>query len=116
MAYGKVGRELGRNMGHRKALLENLVSSLIDHEQITTTRAKAKELRRLADKMITLAKQGDLHSRRLALRVVRDKQVNSKLFKVIGPRYKERKGGYTRTYFLGYRQGDGAPEVIIRLV
>lgn len=116
MAQGKVGRKLGRNMGHRKNLLTNLVKSLFEYEQIKTTRAKAKELRRLAEKMITLGKKGDLSSRRQALRVIGDKKINNKLINVLGPRYKERKGGYTRIYSLGTRQGDNAPEVLIKLV
>ncbi len=116
MAQGKVGRKLGRNMGHRKNLLNNLVKSLFEHEQIKTTRAKAKELRRLADKMITLGKKGDLASRRIALKFIREKKINQKLFAVLGPRYKDRKGGYTAIFFLGNRPGDNAPEVLIKLV
>jgi large subunit ribosomal protein L17 len=116
MAQGKVGRKLGRNMGHRKNLLNNLVKSLFDYEQIKTTTAKAKECRRVAEKMITLAKKGTLASRREALRVIRDKRINKKLVDVIAPRYKERKGGYTKIYLLGPRQGDGAFEVILKLV
>ena len=116
MAQGKVGRKLGRNMGHRKNLLNNLVKSLFDYEQIKTTRAKAKELKRLADKMITLGKKGDLASRRVALKFIRDKRINQKLFTVIAPRYKDRKGGYTQTFFLGVRQGDNSPYVLIKLV
>ncbi len=116
MAQGKVGRKLGRNMGHRKNLLNNLVKSLFDYEQIKTTTAKAKECRRVAEKMITLAKQGTLASRRETFKFIRDKRINKKLFDVIAPRYKERKGGYTRMYLLGPRQGDGAVESIIKLV
>lgn len=116
MAQGKVGRKLGRNMGHRKNLLNNLVKSLFDYEQIKTTTAKAKECRRLAEKMITLAKKGTLASRRDAFKFIRDKRINKKLFEVLVPRYKERKGGYTRMYLLEPRQGDGAVESIIKLV
>lgn len=116
MAQGKVGRKLGRNMGHRKNLLNNLVKSLFDYEQIKTTTAKAKECRRLAEKMITLAKKGTLTSRRDAFKFIRDKRINKKLFEVLAPRYKERKGGYTRMYLLEPRQGDGAVESIIKLV
>ncbi len=116
MAQGKVGRKLGRNMGHRKNLLNNLVKSLFEYEQIKTTTAKAKECRRAAEKMITLAKKGTLASRRDAFKFIRSKKVNKKLFEVIAPRYKERKGGYTKMFLLGPRQGDGAVESIIKLV
>ena len=97
-------------------MMRGLVTSLIRHERIQTTDAKAKELRRLGDKMVTLAKRGDLHARRLAARTVQDKEALSKLFDVLGPRYVERAGGYTRIIKLGHRQGDDAPISLIEFV
>lgn len=116
MRHRNAGRKLGRTSAHRTALLRNLVTSLLEHEQIETTDAKAKELRRVADKMITLGKRGDLHARRLALRVVRNDEVASKLFGPLAERYKERPGGYTRILKLRTRPGDAAPISIIELV
>ena len=118
MAYSK----LGRNSDQRKALLRDLVTDLIINERITTTEAKAKELRKIADKMITLAKDGSLHARRQAASFVRPEPANEtqdavqKLFAVIGPRYTERKGGYTRIIKTVPRRGDAAPMAIIELV
>lgn len=116
MRHNKAGRTLGRNSSHRRAMLRNMVTSLLDHDRITTTDARAKELRKLADKMITLGKRGDLHARRQALQVIQDKKVVAKLFERIAPRYQERPGGYTRIIKLGARPGDNASLAIIELV
>lgn len=116
MRHNKAGRTLGRNSSHRRAMLRNMVTSLLDHDRITTTDARAKELRKLADKMITLGKRGDLHARRQALQVIQDKKVVAKLFERIAPRYQERPGGYTRIIKLGARAGDNASLAIIELV
>lgn len=112
MAYSK----LGRNSSARKALLRSLVTSLLQHERIETTESKAKELRRVADQMITLGKRGDLHARRQALAFVLDEGVVAKLFGEIAEKYADRNGGYTRILKLGPRQGDNAPMAIIELV
>jgi large subunit ribosomal protein L17 len=116
MRHRKSGRKLGRTSSHRKALFRNMVTSLLDHESIQTTDAKAKELRGIADKMITLGKRGDLHARRQALSVIRDKEITQKLFGELADRYRERPGGYTRVIKLGHRVGDAAPVSIIQLV
>jgi large subunit ribosomal protein L17 len=116
MRHNKSGRKLGRNSSHRNAMMRNMVTSLIEHGRITTTDSRAKELRKLVDRMITLGKRGDLHARRQASQVIRTKQVLAKLFEQIGPRYKERPGGYTRIIKLGSRLGDNAPQSIIELV
>ncbi len=116
MPHQIAGRHLGRNTSQRKALFRGLVTELFRHERITTTEAKAKAVRGDAEKLITLAKRGDVHSRRLANRVLYDKSVSSKLFETLGPRYKERAGGYTRILKLGPRYGDAAPMVILELV
>jgi large subunit ribosomal protein L17 len=116
MRHNKSGKRLGRNSSNRRAMLRNMVTSLIDHEKITTTDARAKELRKLADRMITLGKRGDLHARRQVLAVIRDRKVVAKLFDQVGPRYKDRPGGYTRIYKLGSRLGDNAPLSQIELV
>ncbi len=116
MRHRKAGRKLGRTTAHREMLLRNLVTSLFRYEKIVTTEAKAKELRKLADKVITLAKRGDLHARRQAAEVVQDEDVLKKLFDTIGSRYKDRNGGYTRLTKLEYRMGDGAPLAAIELV
>ena len=112
MAY----RKLGRDISARKALLRSIVTSLFQHERIETTEAKAKELRKVADKMLTLAKRGDLHARRQVLAYMMDEDVVKKLFDEIAPKYKDRQGGYTRIIKTGVRQGDAAPMVIIELV
>ncbi|RVU54065.1 50S ribosomal protein L17 [Anaerosphaera multitolerans] len=109
-------RKLGRPTAHRKAMLRNLVTSLLREEKITTTTTRAKETRRMAEKMITLGKRGDLHSRRQALSYIYDEDVVTKLFEEIAPRYQDRNGGYTRIYKLGPRRGDGAEEAIVELV
>jgi len=116
MRHNKAGRRLGRKTSHREAMFRNMVTSLLDHGKITTTDAKAKEIRVVAERMITLGKRGDLHSMRLAASVIREKSVVSKLFSTIAPRYKERFGGYTRIIKLGIRQGDAAPVSLIELV
>jgi len=116
MRHRKAGRKLGRNAAHRKALFRNMVTSLLEHEQIKTTDAKAKELRGVAERMITLAKRGDLHARRQALSVIQSKDVTAKLFGELAERYRERPGGYTRVIKLGHRHGDAAPVSIIELV
>ncbi|MFA7404213.1 MAG: 50S ribosomal protein L17 [Pelobacteraceae bacterium] len=116
MRHSKAGRRLGRKTSHREAMFRNMVTSLLDHGKITTTDAKAKEIRVVAERMITLGKRGDLHSMRLAASVIREKSVVSKLFSTIAPRYKERLGGYTRIIKLGIRQGDAAPVSLIELV
>lgn len=116
MRHRKSGRKLGRDAAHRRSLMRNLVTALIEHERLQTTDAKAKELRSVADKLITLGKRGDLHARRQAAATIRDKDLVRKLFDVLGPRYAERQGGYTRIIKLGNRQGDAAPVSLIELV
>ena len=116
MRHRKSGRKLNRTSSHRKALMRNMVTSLLDHERIETTDAKAKELRGLTDRMITLGKRGDLHARRQALSVIRSKEVTAKLFDVLAERFRDRPGGYTRVIKVGNRVGDAAPISIIELV
>ena len=116
MRHRKKGRQLSRTSSHRKATLRNLVTSLFRHERIETTSAKAKELRPFAERLITLARRGDVHSRRLAGRKISDRQVLGKLFDDIAPRYLERPGGYTRILKLGNRKGDAAEMSLIELV
>lgn len=116
MRHNKAGRRLGRTTSHRTAMFRNMVTSFLNHEKITTTDAKAKELRSIAEKMITFGKKGDLNSMRLAAAYIRDKKVVTKLFSAIAPRYKERSGGYTRIVKLGIRPGDNAPLSMIELV
>jgi large subunit ribosomal protein L17 len=109
-------RKLGRQTDHRVAMLRNMTTSLIDKGRIETTETRAKEVRKTAEKMITLGKRGDLHARRQALSYVYDKNVVAKLFEEIAPKYSDRNGGYTRILKLGPRRGDGAEMVIIELV
>ncbi|WP_375569148.1 50S ribosomal protein L17 [Ahrensia marina] len=116
MRHGKSGRKLNRTSSHRKAMFANMAASLITHEQIKTTLPKAKELKPIVDKLVTLAKRGDLHARRQALSQVRDEAAVRKLFGVLGERYSERPGGYTRVLKAGFRFGDNAPVAIIELV
>jgi large subunit ribosomal protein L17 len=116
MRHLKQGRKLGRTTAHRKALLRNLATALLEHERIITTEPKAKELRRVADKLVTLGKRGNLHARRQALQTVRSDNVVQKLFNEIAPRFAERQGGYTRVLRLGYRPGDAAAMAVIELV
>jgi large subunit ribosomal protein L17 len=116
MRHRNQGRKLNRTPTHRAALLSSLASALIKHEQIATTLPKAKELRRVADRLITLAKRGDLHARRLAFARIRDEAMVAKLFDTLGPRYAGRPGGYTRVMKAGFRYGDAAPMAVIELV
>ena len=116
MRHGNGYRKLNRTHEHRKAMFANMASSLIEHEQIKTTLPKAKELRSIVDKLITLAKRGDLHARRLALSKIKQESAVSKLFETLGPRYADRPGGYTRVLKAGFRYGDMAPMAIIELV
>ena len=109
-------RKLNRTASHRKAMFANMASSLIEHEQIVTTLPKAKELRPFVEKLVTLAKKGDLTSRRLAIARTRNKEMSKKLFDVLGPRYKERSGGYIRIMKAGFRYGDNAPMAVIEFV
>ena len=116
MRHRKRGRHLNRNAAHRRSLFRNLSRALITHEQITTTLPKAKELRPFVEKLITLGKRGDLHARRQAASQLRDADMVKKLFDVLGPRYKERNGGYTRVLKAGFRYGDSAPVGVIEFV
>jgi large subunit ribosomal protein L17 len=116
MNHGKVYRKLGRKPEHRKAMFANMSAALIKHEQITTTVPKAKELRPIVEKLITLGKRGDLHARRQAIAQIRDVAMVKKLFDVLGPRYKDRKGGYCRILKAGFRYGDNAPVAVIEFV
>jgi large subunit ribosomal protein L17 len=116
MRHGKKGRALGRTSEHKEALLRNMAMSLFRHGRIETTEAKAKELRPFAEKLITLAKRGDLHSKRLAARHIQDRDVLVHLFDRIGPAAATRVGGYTRILKTGFRQGDGAETALIELV
>ncbi len=116
MRHRKSGRKLNKTASHRKAMFSNMATSLFRHERIQTTVPKAKELRRVAEKLITLAKRGDLHARRQAARMVRDQEILQKLFADLGPRFADRQGGYTRVLKIGVRTGDNAPLAIIELV
>ena len=116
MRHGISGRKLGRKSGHRNALLRNLAAALIKHEQITTTLPKAKDLRPIVEKLVTLGKRGDLHARRQAVSQMRDVDMVKKLFEVLGPRYQSRQGGYTRVLKAGFRYGDNAPVAVIEFV
>ena len=116
MRHNKSGRRLGRTTSHRVAMFRNMVTSFFSHERITTTDAKAKELRSIADKMVTLGKRGDLHALRQAASYIREKSVVTKLFTTIAPRYADRPGGYTRIVKLGLRPGDNAQLSMIELV
>jgi large subunit ribosomal protein L17 len=116
MRHGNSGRKLNRTAEHRRALFANMAAALFKHEQIVTTLPKAKDLRRVAERLITLAKRGDLHSRRLVAARLRDDKMVVKLFETLGPRYKDREGGYTRVLKAGFRYGDSAPVAVIELV
>ena len=116
MRHGIAHRKLGRTSSHRTALFANMAASLIKHEQITTTLPKAKELRPFVEKLVTLAKRGDLHARRIAISRVRDVTQVGKLFDTIGPRYKSREGGYIRVLKAGFRYGDNAAVAVIEFV
>ena len=116
MRHGNAHRKLNRTAEHRKAMFANMAAALIKHEQIVTTLPKAKELRPIVEKLITLGKRGDLHARRQAVAEIRDVPMVKKLFDVIGPRYKERHGGYCRILKAGFRYGDNAPVAVIEFV
>jgi len=116
MRHGVAHRKLNRTASHRKAMFANMAASLIEHEQIVTTLPKAKELKPIMDKLVTLAKRGDLHARRQAISQIRNKDQVAKLFATLGPRYTERNGGYTRVLKAGFRHGDNAPMAVIELV
>ena len=116
MRHRMRGRSFSRTSSHRKAMFESLCHALIKHEQITTTLPKAKDLRPIVEKLVTLGKRGDLHARRQAIAQMRDLAMVKKLFEVIGPRYKDRDGGYTRVMKAGFRYGDSAPVAVIEFV
>ena len=116
MRHGKAHRKLGRTTGHRTAMFANMSASLIKHEQIVTTLPKAKDLRPVVEKLITLGKRGDLHARRVAMSKLRDDGMVKKLFEVLGPRYQSSPGGYTRVLKAGFRYGDNAPMAVIEFV
>jgi large subunit ribosomal protein L17 len=116
MRHGYAHRKLGRTSSHRQAMFANMAASLIKHEQIVTTLPKAKELRPFVEKLVTLAKKGNLHSRRLAISRVRDVDQVGKLFATLGPRYSDRSGGYLRVLKAGFRYGDNAPMAVIEFV
>jgi large subunit ribosomal protein L17 len=116
MRHGRSGRRLNRTVSHRKALFSNMAASLIEHEQITTTLPKAKELRPIVEKLVTLGKRGDLHARRQAIAAIRSDALVKRLFDTIAPRYAERHGGYLRIMKAGFRQGDNAAMAVIEFV
>ena len=116
MRHGNSGRKLNRTASHRKAMFANMAAALIQHEQIVTTLPKAKELRPIVEKLVTLAKRGDLHARRQAVSRIRDEAMVGKLFATLGPRYAERNGGYLRVLKAGFRHGDNAPVAVIEFV
>ena len=116
MRHGMSGRKFSRTSSHRKAMFENMAAALLKHEQITTTLPKAKDLRPIVEKLITLGKRGGLHCRRQALSMLQDTTVTEKLFSAIAERYKERQGGYIRIVRAGFRYGDSAPMAVIELV
>jgi large subunit ribosomal protein L17 len=116
MRHGKVHRKFSRRSDHRRAMFANMCAALVKHEQIVTTLPKAKDLRPVVEKLVTLAKRGDLHARRQAIAQMRDLPMVKKLFEVIGPRYKGRNGGYTRVLKSGFRYGDSAPIAVIEFV
>jgi large subunit ribosomal protein L17 len=116
MRHRKSGRQLNRNSSHRKAMFQNMAVSLLRHEAIKTTLPKAKELRRIAEPFITMAKTDSVHKRRLAFNRLRDREIVGKLFNELGPRYKDRPGGYLRILKIGYRTGDSAPMAYVELV
>ena len=116
MRHGNANRKLNRTSSHRKAMFANMSAALIKHEQIVTTLPKAKELRPIVEKLITLGKRGDLHARRQAIAQMKDETQVKKLFDVLGPRYKDRNGGYIRILKAGFRFGDNAPQAVIEFV
>jgi len=116
MRHGISGRKLNRTSAHRKAMFSNMAVALLKHEQITTTLPKAKDLRRVVDRLITLGKRGGLHARRQALSTLSDRAITAKLFDVLAERYQDRPGGYTRVLKAGFRYGDAAPMAVVELV
>lgn len=116
MRHGKAGRKLNRTASHRKALFSNMAASLVEHEQIVTTLPKAKELRPIVEKLVTLGKRGDLAARRRAIAAIGDETLVARLFGTIAPRYADRNGGYTRILKAGFRHGDNAPMAVIEFV
>ena len=116
MRHGKSGRKLNRTASHRKAMFANMATSLIEHEQIVTTLPKAKEIRPIVEKLVTLGKRGGLHARRQAISAIRDAKQVAKLFDVLAPRYATRNGGYLRIMKAGFRQGDNAPLAVVEFV
>lgn len=116
MRHQHKGRQLGRTVAHKRAMLRNMATSLFKHERVVTTSTKAKELRPFAERLITLARRGDLHARRQVERHIRDREVSGRLFREIGPRFAARPGGYTRILWLGHRPGDGADLARIELL
>jgi len=116
MRHRNLKGKLGRTPSHRKAMLRNMAASLLEHERIQTTLAKAKEVRKMTDHVITLGKKESLHARRQVLELIPDKKLVKKVFDTLAPRYSERPGGYTRIYKMGYRRGDAAPLAVIELV
>lgn len=116
MRHGKSGRKLNRTASHRKAMFANMATSLIEHEQIVTTLPKAKEIRPIVEKLVTLGKRGDLHARRQAISAIRDVKQVAKLFETLAPRYASRNGGYLRIMKAGYRAGDNAPLAVVEFV
>ncbi|KFB09954.1 50S ribosomal protein L17 [Nitratireductor basaltis] len=116
MRHGKSGRKLNRTASHRKAMFANMAASLIEHEQIVTTLPKAKELRPIVEKLVTLGKRGDLHARRQAISAIRDEKLVRRLFETVAPRYASRNGGYLRIMKAGFRHGDNAPMAVIEFV
>lgn len=116
MRHNMSGRKLGRKSGHRRSMFANMAQALIKHEQISTTLPKAKDLRPIVEKLVTLAKRGDLHARRQVLSQIKDAKLTDKLFATLADRYKTRQGGYTRVLKAGFRYGDNAPMAIIEFV
>ena len=116
MRHGNSGRKLNRTASHRKAMFANMAASLIEHEQIVTTLPKAKEIRPIVEKLVTLGKRGDLHARRQAISAIRDAKLVAKLFDTLAPRYGQRNGGYIRIMKAGYRHGDNAAMAVIEFV
>jgi len=116
MRHGKSGRKLNRTASHRKAMFANMAASLVEHEQIVTTLPKAKEIRPIVEKLVTLGKRGDLHARRRAIAAIRDIRLVAKLFDTLAPRYTSRNGGYLRIVKAGFRQGDNAPMAVVEFV
>ncbi|WP_173931486.1 50S ribosomal protein L17 [Chelativorans sp. Marseille-P2723] len=116
MRHGRSGRKLNRTSSHRKAMFANMAAALIEHEQIVTTLPKAKELRPIVEKLVTLGKRGDLHARRRAIAAIRDEDIVKRLFDTVAPRYASRNGGYTRVMKAGFRYGDNAAMAVIEFV